>query len=228
MKLINTTLAAGTLLLATSAHSIMQSGTDVTFEYDETTLFGEGTVVGNSIFFTPDAFSVESLNVGGPVTLSDTLNIDIVATTEGFDLTEFLLIENGDYRQKGVGANVDADAFFQATSNTKGLFDCGGGSCQDSFIASADPLADTGGALALWSLGGNINLADTVGWGTDTSVNITLQNNLLAETSADGEIAFIQKKFGAIGITVVPVPAAAWLFGSGLIGLVFAARRRKQ
>jgi hypothetical protein len=29
-------------------------------------------------------------------------------------------------------------------------------------------------------------------------------------------------------VTVVPVPAAAWLFGSGLIGLISLARRKKH
>jgi len=28
--------------------------------------------------------------------------------------------------------------------------------------------------------------------------------------------------------TVVPVPAAAWLFGSGLVGLISFARRKKE
>ncbi|MCK5092950.1 MAG: VPLPA-CTERM sorting domain-containing protein, partial [Gammaproteobacteria bacterium] len=32
---------------------------------------------------------------------------------------------------------------------------------------------------------------------------------------------------GDVGASVVPVPAAVWLFGSGLIGLVGFARRKK-
>ena len=33
---------------------------------------------------------------------------------------------------------------------------------------------------------------------------------------------------GTVNISAVPVPAAAWLFGSGLIGLVGIARRKTQ
>jgi hypothetical protein len=32
----------------------------------------------------------------------------------------------------------------------------------------------------------------------------------------------------AISTTVIPIPAAAWLFGSGLIGLIGLARRKKS
>lgn len=32
---------------------------------------------------------------------------------------------------------------------------------------------------------------------------------------------------GDIGVSAVPVPAAAWLFGSGMIGLLGVARRRR-
>jgi hypothetical protein len=31
-----------------------------------------------------------------------------------------------------------------------------------------------------------------------------------------------------VSLTAVPVPAAVWLFGSGILGLVGVARRRKQ
>jgi hypothetical protein len=39
--------------------------------------------------------------------------------------------------------------------------------------------------------------------------------------------AFISGSPGAWQVTTVPVPAAAWLFGSGLLGLIGVARRKK-
>jgi len=229
MNFFRNASAIGVVLLATSAHSatITQMGTDISFTYDDATLFGVGTVSGNNIFFTPDAFLAQSIDGAGVATSVDTLDIHVVTTTAGFNLTSFLLIENGDYKLEGAGANVDADTVFQVVSNTN-LTGCSGILCQDAFSTSAGALTDTGGASVTWSLGGGIDLADTVGWGSDTDVNISLENTLLADTTTMGEIAFIQKKFGAIGITInpVPVPAAVWLFGSGLLGLIGIARRR--
>jgi len=210
------------------ATTVTQYGTDVSFTYDDASLFGTGTVVGNSIFFTPTNFKVESLDGAGLDTLSDTLNLTVMSTTSGFAMDMFALAEQGDYRLKGApGASVDATAYFSVTSQTT---NCGSFSCSDTGLYSAGALADTGGALALWNLGGGIDLANTSGWDSDSKVTITLQNNLLADTVNMGDIAFIQKKQGGIGIMInpIPVPAAVWLFGSGLAGLLGVARRKRH
>ena len=213
------------MLAMTSANAaiITQFGSNVKFTYDDSTLFGTGTVVGNSIFFTPDNFIAESLNGAGSTLTTDLIDIVIESTTSGYTMEKYVLAESGDYISDGTGASVSADAFLQVNSNTTicGLFF----PCMAQEIYSAGSLSDTGGGLAFWNLGGAIDLADTAGWGSDTSVTVTLQNTLQAETLNTGETAFIQKKNGAIGIQVVPVPAAVWLFASGLLGLVGVARR---
>lgn len=43
----------------------------------------------------------------------------------------------------------------------------------------------------------------------------------------DSEISVSLSMVGAVNATVIPVPAAVWLFGSGLMGLVALARRRR-
>ena len=226
MKVKNV-LAAGALILASSTVSaaiITQFGDDVSFTYDDSTAYGTGVVLGNNIFFTPAAFLAESLDGAGLDTITTNLNIDVLATTSGYNMTNFDLFEDGDYRLNGSGASVAADGFFRVTSLTTA---CGLPPCQDTVLFNAGTLADTGGSLALWNMGGSLDLSSVAGWGSDTEVRLTIQNNLTAETLASGEIAFIQKKF-SISIPQVPVPAAVWLFGSGLIGLIGIARRKKS
>lgn len=224
----------------TPASAITQNGTDVSFTYDETSLYGIGTVVGNSISFKPTEFKVESLGgagtdlgngnsiSGGQATLSVTLTITMESLTDVYLMDMVQLVEIGDYRLNGAPtADVDVSAYVDIESGTT---NCGIFACSDTGnIFTAGPLADTGGALTAWSLGGSLDFADTAGWGSDTKIIMTLQNNIQAETVNAGEQAFIQKKQGGIGIVVnpVPVPAAVWLFGSGLLGLVGLARRKK-
>jgi hypothetical protein len=62
---------------------------------------------------------------------------------------------------------------------------------------------------------------------------VTIENVLTATSITQAESAFIEKKFagGSVGLvvnpTAIPVPAAIWLFGSGLLGLVGIARRKR-
>ncbi len=72
-------------------------------------------------------------------------------------------------------------------------------------------VAPTGETGALNAVGINLD-------SFDLSVEVTIELGL-AQSGADFALA------GAL--TAVPVPAAVWLFGSGLLGLVGVARRKK-
>ncbi len=210
---------------ATQAATIVQIGTDVTFTYDDSTLYGTGTVVGNSIFFSPTAFQAESLNADGAVSANATLNITVeVNPGSAYVMTEFLLAEQGDYLLTGGSSSVSAEGQLQVTSNIK---TCLVFPCMDSEIFTAGPLT-TVGTLTGWTINSGIDFANTAGWGTDTSVQVQIQNVLLATSTVNGESAMVQKKFEAVGLILnpVPVPAAVWLFGSAL-GLLGWMKRTK-
>jgi len=57
-------------------------------------------------------------------------------------------------------------------------------------------------------------------WSSDTGYDY-LENNTYNVYFADGSVL-------EIDVRVVPVPAAVWLFGSGLLGLVGVARRKSR
>jgi len=228
MKKLTTALLACSALFtaAPNAAIVTLDGTDVTFTYDDSSYFGIANVVGNSIFFQPTDFIAESSNGDGAVSLRETLTIDVQAKYAGYDMSSFLLVEQGDYELTGASSSVSASGRLGVASMTTmcGLYT----NCNDSNIFNASGL-DTVGALTEWNGSTSVDLADTIGWGSDTFVQLSLQNNLRATTTVAGDDAMIQKKFGAIGIEVnpVPVPAALWLFGSGLIGIAAFARRKK-
>ena len=184
-------------------------------------------VVGNSLIFQPTGFTAESLNGAGAVTANETLVIDVAATTPGFNITSLLMAEQGDYIQDGIDASVTASMRLGVTSTTT---TCGIFACNDNSITNVAPFGDTGGATANWSGSATVDLASTAGWGSDSAVQVSFQNNLSATTLNGGEIARIQKKSGGVGLYVnaVPLPAAAWLFAAGLLGLAGVARRRRR
>ena len=227
--MIKQTLALMGLTLALSANAAIVTvfGDDVKFTYDDSTLFGNAITVGNSIFFLPTDFRAESTNGQGAVLVSDTLNITAEITTAGYEMTNFTLVEQGDYELSAGDTSVTASARLQVVSETK---QCGYFPCFVSDIDNVGGLSSVG-ATTDWSANSTIDLADTNGWGSDTLATLQLQNNLSATTLNNGESAWIQKKFNGIGmeveVTSVPVPGAVWLFTSALIGLAGVKRSRK-
>jgi len=215
--------------LGSQAATVTLFGDDVKFTFDDSTAFGSANVIGNNIFFLPTTFMVESLNGAGAVTNNVTINVEVEATTIGYEMDSFQLAEEGDYKLNGAGASVSANGQFRITSLTKF---CGAGIfapvCKDDEIFDAGLLTVNTNLPVTWNASAIIDLADTAGWNTDSKVTMTIENLLTATTLNFGETAFIQKKFGGVGIIVnpVPVPGAVWLFGSA-IGLLGWMRRRR-
>jgi len=215
--------------IGASAATVTQMGTNVTFSYDDATLYGAGTVVGDSIFFSPTGFKAESLNDDGVVTANETLNITVeVKSGSSYVIEQFLLVEQGDYFLNGSSSSVDASGQLQVSSLATL---CGFFVCNDTEIFSAGPLTTTG-ALTAWSASTQIDFDDTAGWGSDTGVIAQIQNDLTAISTINGESALVQKKGQGVGLivnemsgTMIPVPAPLWLLGSAL-GLLGWLRRR--
>ena len=225
-------LCTGTALavsLPASSAIITQSGTDVSFVYDDSTLFGTGTVIGNSILFVPTDFFLESIDGISVSALVEVLNIDIISQTSGYGFDRVEIREFGDYiLDDGVngndpsvgGASVSASLRTQVWSlNPQWI-----GQTSIETVQTGVITAPQDGTTVDWSL---TNVNEWM-WGTDDAVKVQLQNTLIADTDAEDERAFIQKKAVPIIIEVVqvPVPAAAWLFASGLAALgVFRSKR---
>lgn len=219
MKYLRPLVAAMCLMTGMPASAAIVSvlGDNVRFTYDDSTLYGSATVVGDSIFFLPTSFRAESLSGAGLVTVSEMLNIRIEVLTPGYWLEELQLAEQGDYFLDGAGTSVSVTGDFMVSSNTSAY------SASDSFSAGTLTVPNS---LTNWSAGASVMLGDTPGWGGDTDVDVDIENYLSATTGAGDTQAFVQKKGSGVGlmVTVVPVPAAVWLFVSAL-GLLGFTRR---
>ncbi|MAV75649.1 MAG: hypothetical protein CL691_03400 [Cellvibrionales bacterium] len=212
------------IILSANSAVVTVEGDNLTFTYDDSTLFGSANIVDNSIFFLPNNFSAQSVNDQGSTLSSDIVDVKIKVRDETIHLMDrFVLYESGDYKISDSTASVDVSAQFMVTSfertcDSHGIFVCN----QSEIFGATENFIDDN-QLRDWSLTGFIDLDTLSLWGDDAYVNVRIQNNLYATALEQGDIAQIEKKFGVIGIQVelqpIPLPAAAWLFGSALVGL---------
>ncbi len=177
--------------------------------------------VGNSSSPNPTSTTTGPVPIGDGNGASWVMSPDATATldmsfTQLFDVSDVditLLLIGNSYTHTGTitlmgGTSTFSDTFSLDSTIDKTKQYTG----YNSVTASADPNADPD-TFAIYAL--SIPLGGT---GTFDAVQLSI-GGLSATTSLAG----VTSSAGA----VIPVPAAVWLFGSGLLGLVGVARRRK-
>jgi hypothetical protein len=213
---------------ASVPNSCIGEGDTVTFKYTGSNssigLFGRVEVMGDTMVSFPTEFRAESINGAGTVLVDDNYTIQLIAKP-GYQIDGLKIIERGDYYMKGSGTSVDVDGLF-SVSDSNNLF----GPYIEQTLTITGNLNIIDESLHTWKGSTSFDLTGP-DWDGINDISLGLQNNLNASAYASGEIAWIEKKIVGVGLItspVVPVPAAVWLFGSGLLGIAGLAWRKQR
>ena len=198
------------------------TGDNVIFTYDDSNLglFGAPKVTGDTIFFFPTNFKAQSTNGSGYSIASSTFTLGVQTKSSDLFFGNLTLVERGDYLMLGSGGSVGVAGALIATNN----LDPSGPNVYVP-ISSSSNLSIIGFPTNPWEATVNADLAQN-GWNVITA---TLENLQIASTTppSSSSLAYIEKKFVGLGVTVVPIPGAVWLLGVGLIGLAVIKKRNK-
>ena len=129
---------------------------------------------------------------------------------------------------------ADSDFFSIALHELGHLLGIGTANSWGNLVSNADTFT---GAASTSVFGGDVPLSSDLGhWATGTTglVNGVPQEAVMDPSILNGtrkvftdlDLAGLTDVGWEVSATAVPVPAAVWLFGSGLMGLVITARRR--
>lgn len=222
--------------LPASATVVLYCGPNLCYEYDDAqaavAFYGLPSFVNDDAVFTPVVFEARSADGVGLHTLTNTDFVDatwvfsrVYSVNPLNEIAGILAFEEGDYEINYAGGEVHGDLYLQAL----------GLNAIEPIVVGTDSVDFLGNSSGLqsWSMQATITPAAAL---TQLANNLTLtiQNQLSAFTSdstAGSELASIEKKLVLqintvipVG-TIVPLPVAAWLFGSAF-GLLAVMRRR--
>lgn len=228
MKRVNM-LAAGllafvqTLSGAAIAAPVTLPGNTVDFTFDDALfgLFGAAEVSGDTLYFTPSDFDARSLNGAGFSLSKETLNLKL-AVHDGHAFNTIDLIERGDYLLLGGGGLVDVGGQIRVFDVEAPLTDI------TASITARAPMTTPGLPTQNWTA---TAFTDVSGLGA-RGLNVSVENILIASTSTQTSLAFVEKKF--VGLTVgtlvaTPVPEADShaMILAGLVLVSWIAMRRR-
>ena len=224
------------LLGSSGAQALTVTGANFDIVYgtaDDFGLYNVPTIVSNAIRFTPNpnVFKADALN-GAAASIVSNAQFQIVAHA-GFQLDSLFLVERGNYLLNGAGSSVTHNGFVEAFDpNDLTFFEV----LREDILTLA-PLTINDNAQHRWDARATVDVLNSPIAGA-TTLEVNLQNNLLASSSGSPSRAYIDKNFATAPVTlgvneipadpVVPLPAAVWLFGSGLLGLFGITRRPRK
>ena len=224
-------MAVGAFLLAQAfsgaafAAPVTLTGTSVDFTFDDALmgLFGQPTLSGDTLSFTPVDFKATSTNGEGYKLTDNTVNIQMTAHS-GYSFSSVGLAERGDYMLQGGSSSANVAGQVRVFDVSDPMKDT------TTSIAPSAPLDQKGLSAHPWTAS---NTTDLSSWTGTKSVNVSFQNLLVASTNGDSSLAFVDKKYGGLTATtaaVTPVPepqaSAMMLAGLGLIGWQIRRRHR--
>jgi len=215
-------LALLTSTTANSAIVYLGSGNTVDFYYDDadpgTLAYGTLQISGDTIYATPSTFEAVAVNGDGTSTFTNTGSVYAVAKN-GYSFAGVDLLIGGNYDTTGNGSVavtsslrvMDSDNIFTQETNNLIISDL------------------TAPGANSWQ--GTLSYDMNTGmWDSTNAIQLTLTNWLYATSPDSDSTALINQTLAGssigMAITTIPVPAAIWLFSSGLIGLVGFARRK--
>jgi len=210
-------------LAANSAIIHIGSGDTVDFYIDDadpgTLAYGTLQISGDTIFATPTTFEATASNGEGTNIFTNTGSVIVVAK-EGYSFVGVDILEGGTYNTTGNGS-VDAVSSLRVLDSDN-IF------TQETNFLNMSDLSAAGAHTWQGDLSYDMT---TAMWDSTNSIELTLTNWLYATSPDAGSTAVINKTLAGSSIgmsisTVIPIPAAAWLFGSGLIGLAGLASRK--
>ncbi len=200
---------------AAAAAPVTVVGTDFDLVYDSalTGSFGTPSLVGNTLFFTPNAQRAESLNGAGTQVLTAALSGLRLQGKNGFRFGAFSLAVFGDYRLSGAGSQVNASGQLRA-------FDAA--LPQAGVLATAlqlegtQPFGTADGSNRNWSATARIDGQTAPGGGglnglaaglEEVDLEIDLQLSAYTDPSQTGlRLAFIENKFSGLVVDILAAP----------------------
>lgn len=171
-------------------------------QWDVIALDSTGSAAGNQNYFTTTLSPISDLQTlfNGQLTSFSAVNNYISA------LNTYNIPVNGS--ASNTAANV---SYLVSSANGAAYFDGGFKSIDWSTNANFDSTAGLGQSLSFFKLSNSTNSSvDPISVTEFTGASFLLSSN--------GTLSY--------GVSAVPVPAAVWLFGSGLVGMIGVARRK--